>query len=200
MIPPNVKHSQRRKTRAFALSLTLLGSSAATMSFVSGCESQVNDFCVARCDCQGCSQREREDCLDDIDDSQRLAEHDGCATEFAEYLNCYANEGTCTIGAWIASTCTAKGSSLRSCSLRSASFVKTACEEEKEKRAACGVGGGGADPCTGADECTAFCALSATCSDFTNPQPNSTYVNCVINCTGTSSSSGGSSNGSSGVP
>jgi len=160
-------------------------------AFVGGCENQVNTYCVSRCDCQGCSQRERADCLDDVEDAERLATHDGCADQFATYMQCYANEGSCTNGGWVASSCSDEGSALRTCSDRSATFVKTACLEEKEKRAACGLTGGGVDPCTGADECAAFCALGASCQELTSPTENSVYVNCIIDCTSSSTSSGG---------
>lgn len=195
MIPTNVKQLPKRWLRPLVVSSALLTSAFVSMSFVAGCESQVNAYCVSRCTCQGCSQLERGDCLDDVEDSERLAEHDGCATEFADYLSCYANEGSCMSGAWVASTCTVKGTALRDCSARSATFVKSACEEEKDKRAACGLTGGGADPCTGADECTAFCALGASCDDLANPMDGSPYAACVVDCTSSSSSSVGSSGG-----
>lgn len=195
MIRTNVKQLPNRWMRPLALSSAFITSVFVSMSFVAGCENQVNSYCVARCECQGCSQQERADCLDDIEDSERLADHDGCATEFSDYLGCYANDGTCSNGTWIAANCTAKGSVLRDCSSRAAVFVRTACEEEKDKRASCGLGGGGAQPCGGVDECFAFCALAATCDDLQNPQSGSTYDNCIISCTLSSSSSGGSSGG-----
>ena len=50
-------------------------------------------FCEARCDCQGCSMEERDDCVDDVEDAARLADHDGCADGYAEYVSCYVAEG-----------------------------------------------------------------------------------------------------------
>lgn len=186
MIRTNVKQMSLRPSM-LALFVGFVSFGA---TFVSGCESQVNSYCVSRCDCQGCSQRERADCLDDVEDAERLSTHDGCADAFAAYLQCYANEGSCTNGGWIASSCSDEGSALRACSDRSATFVKTACAEEKDKREACGLTGGGADPCAGADECTAFCALAASCEDLANPPEDSTYVNCIVDCTSSKFSSG----------
>lgn len=196
MIRTNVKQLPKRWLRPLAFSSAFITSVFVSMSFVAGCENQVNSYCVSRCDCQGCSQRERADCLDDVEDSERLAEFDGCAAEFSEYLRCYTNEGSCNNGGWVTSMCTAEGSALRTCSSRSAKFVRTACQEEKDKRTSCGLSGGGAEPCGGVDECVAFCALGASCEDLESPMEGTTYVDCVIACTGgDSSSSGGSSGG-----
>jgi|GEM_PF-3257361 hypothetical protein len=190
MIGTNMK---QRRTRWLGLSSTLVASIVVPASFGIGCDGGVDSYCAARCDCQGCSQRETEDCLDDVEDSERLAEFDGCDSKFSDYISCYTSEGECQSGAWVASTCSSKGSVLRECSSRAAVFVKTACEEEKDKRASCGLSGGGTNPCESVDECVAFCALGASCDELANPTENSTYVNCVIGCTtsGSSTSSGG---------
>jgi hypothetical protein len=189
MIVTNVKRSPwTRRSRVSAL---VAWTSLAAVVFVGGCENQVNSYCVSRCNCQGCSQLEQADCLDDVGDSERLAAHDGCANEFAAYVQCYANEGSCANGGWIASTCSGAASALQTCSNRSATFVTTACREEEAKRKTCGLTGGGADPCAGAEECTAFCALAASCDELLNTPEDSTYIQCVIACTSSSSSSGG---------
>jgi hypothetical protein len=193
MNPTNVK--QIRWMRPAVIASMVATGALLSLTFVSGCESQVSAYCAARCTCQGCSQVERADCLDDIEDSQRLAEHDGCADAFSTYMSCYADEGSCSEGAWVSSTCTQKGNALRTCSGRVATFVKTVCAEEKDKRTSCGLGGGGADPCAGVDECAAICSVAATCDELVNTPPESTYVNCVLTCNGSSSSSGGSSGG-----
>ncbi|HMY18038.1 MAG TPA: hypothetical protein PKA58_17060, partial [Polyangium sp.] len=138
---------------------------------------------------------ERADCLDDIEDAQRLAEHDGCADAFSTYMSCYVDEGSCSEGAWVSSTCSTMGNTLKDCSARSATFVKSACAQEKDKRASCGLSGGGADPCTGGDECAAYCAVAASCDDLRNTPADSVYVQCVVACSGSGSSSGGSSGG-----
>lgn len=187
MIRTNVKQmSLRHSILALFVGFVSLGA-----TFVAGCESQVNAYCISRCDCQGCSQRERADCLDDVEDSERVSAHDGCAEEFATYVQCYVNEGSCTNGGWIASTCSSEATAFRTCSARSARFVKTACAEERDKRVACDVPGGGADPCLGADECTAYCALAATCEELADPPEGSAYVNCIIDCTNANKASGG---------
>jgi hypothetical protein len=189
MIRTNTKQMPGRRTRRWGILSAIVAGVLGVASFATGCESNVSAYCVARCDCQGCSQREREDCADDIEDSERLAEHDGCASDFADYISCYTNEGSCMNGAWVTQSCFGKGSVLRNCSSRSATFIKTACEQEAETRAACGLSGGGADPCAGVEECVAFCTLGTSCEELANPTEGSPYVNCVIDCTSSSSSS-----------
>ncbi|HVK64692.1 MAG TPA: hypothetical protein VM694_09465 [Polyangium sp.] len=183
------------------LSAALAGLVATLASLGGGCQSETASYCETRCDCQGCSQRETEDCTDDVEDAERLAEHDSCANEYSVYLTCYVDEGSCENGAFITSSCAAAADALRACSQRSSTFIKTACQEERAKRESCGLSGGGASPCAGGDECAAYCGLSATCDDLSNPQPNSPYVNCVIACSGSGSSSGvgGSGVGGSGA-
>jgi hypothetical protein len=156
----------------------------------SGCQASANGVCVARCDCQGCSLREREDCIDDVEDSQRLAEFDQCNDAYSAYVDCYANEGTCTEGTWVTTSCAAQGGTLRACSSRAARWVRSACQEAQDKYASCGLSGGGSSSCTGVDECVALCALTATCDDLANPQTGSPFTDCVLGCSNSSGSSG----------
>jgi len=164
-----------------------------------GCESESGSYCGERCACQGCSQVERDDCVDDVEDADRLAEFDGCAEAYASYLDCYVNQGTCSSGAWIAMDCSAKATALRDCSTRAARFIRTPCQDEKGKFESCGLSGGGQPTCTPDAECVAYCSLAASCEELANPQNGSTYVDCVLACSGsTGTSSGGSNGGSSG--
>ncbi|MDI1432704.1 hypothetical protein [Polyangium sorediatum] len=185
------------------LSAALAGLGVTLASLGGGCQSETASYCETRCDCQGCSQRETEDCTDDVEDAERLAEHDGCASMYSVYLTCYVDEGSCENGAFITSSCAAAADALRACSQRSSTFIKTPCQEERAKRESCGLSGGGSSTCTGGDECAAYCGLSASCDDLSNPQPNSPYVNCVIACSESGSSSGvggsGAGVGGSGV-
>ncbi len=126
--------------------------------------------------------RESEDCIDEVDDAARLADHDGCAEAYAEYVSCYVSEGTCQEGAWSTSSCTERGSALRSCSQRAATFVKTVCQEERDKFSSCGLSGGGSSPCTKDAECVALCSLAASCAELANPMPGGPYATCAIAC------------------
>lgn len=160
----------------------MAGIALSWLSLGAGCASDTTSYCEARCDCQGCSQREREDCTDDVEDAERLAEHEGCAAAYSSYVTCYVDEGVCSNGAFISSSCADEADALRACSLKSATFIKTPCQEERAKRQSCGLSGGGDTPCEGGDACAAYCALAASCEELTDPQPDSTYVNCVIGC------------------
>lgn len=172
------------RSRAVTGAALLLGGLFGLLPLVSpGCSSEDgSSFCAARCECQGCSMRESEDCIDEVDDAERLADHEGCTEAYAEYVSCYVSEGTCKEGAWIASSCTERGSALRSCSQRAATFVKTACEEERHKFSSCNLSGGGSSPCTKDAECVAFCSLAASCEELGNPTPDGPYATCAIAC------------------
>jgi hypothetical protein len=126
--------------------------------------------------------QEREDCVDEVDDAARLADHDGCANAYAEYVSCYVSEGTCQDGIWTSPGCTTMGGALRSCSQRAATFVRTTCTEARDKYSSCGLSGGGSVACTKDAECVALCSLGASCEDLTNPTPGSRYETCVNAC------------------
>jgi len=190
-----MKLGERRRW-AFGVSAVLgfvVLSFAAAMSS-GGCSDPGSSYCSVRCACDGCSQRERDDCVDDVDDAERLADFDGCADVYAEYVDCYVSEGFCSEKkAWVSGpSCIAKGTALRACSTRAAKFVKTACQEERDKFTSCGLSGGGSDPCTPDAECVALCSLAASCSDLTNPQTHTVYVDCVLACSGGGAGSSGS--------
>lgn len=147
-----------------------------------GCQGTASGVCVARCDCEGCSQREREDCVDDVEDSARLADHDECGDAFSAYVDCYANEGVCTDGVWSSASCAHEASALRACSSRAALWVRSACQEAAGKLEACGLSVGNPSTCDSNQECVAYCTLSATCDDVLNPQAGSPFTNCANAC------------------
>jgi hypothetical protein len=153
-----------------------------------GCRSDGDKLCDARCDCEGCSMVESDDCFDDADDIARLAEHDGCGDAFAAYVSCALDQGTCSDGAWVAPACADEATALKTCSRWSSSFVRSACDEESLKRTACGNSQGSPDPnrpCTGVDACVAACALTpeATCEVLQDPVAEDAYTKCVLKCT-----------------
>ena len=176
-----MSHGRRR---AWASAVVALGGLFGLLPLLSaGCAGdEPTSFCEARCDCQGCSMQEREDCVDDVEDAARLADHDGCADGYAEYVSCYVSEGTCEDGVWITSACASLGTALRSCSGRAATFVKSVCDEARDKLAGCGLSGGGPTPCSKDAECVALCSLARSCDELVNAFPGSPYVTCVNAC------------------
>jgi hypothetical protein len=60
-----------------------------------GCGSSASSLCDAICDCQGCSDNEYDDCIDDIEDTERAAEREDCLAEFDDVLACSEEELEC---------------------------------------------------------------------------------------------------------
>lgn len=60
-----------------------------------GCGTSATDVCDLQCDCKGCSDREYDDCVDEIDDGFRDAEREGCEAEYDEYLACVDDTAEC---------------------------------------------------------------------------------------------------------
>lgn len=169
--------------------LSLLGASSGLVMLMGGlfgaglgCEGSSSGVCVARCDCEGCSQKERENCADDVDDSARLADHDDCGDAFSAYVDCYENEGTCADGVWMSAACASQSSAFRACSLRAARWVRSPCTEAALKITSCGIPSGNPSSCDSVSECAAFCALRASCQELLESMPGSAYVGCVVEC------------------
>jgi hypothetical protein len=60
---------------------------------VTVCGPSAGSFCDAKCDCQGCSNREYDDCLYDYDDDEIRADRRGCLDLFDEYADCVEYDG-----------------------------------------------------------------------------------------------------------
>jgi hypothetical protein len=71
------------------------GAAIATLFAVSCTPGEVNDYCDAECDCEGCSDEEREECVIKRETKVDVADAFGCGAEYREYLACYAERGRC---------------------------------------------------------------------------------------------------------
>lgn len=74
---------------------SLLGLAVAATFTLTACGPSASSICEAGCDCEGCSDNELEDCIDDIEDLERAAENEGCADQYDEYLSCVDDELRC---------------------------------------------------------------------------------------------------------
>jgi len=70
----------------FGLGLVVLGL---------GCGTTADDVCSAKCDCEVCSDREYDDCLNHFDDNARTADRLGCADLYDELIACEDDTGIC---------------------------------------------------------------------------------------------------------
>lgn len=63
-----------------------------------GCGPSIGAYCDKVCDCVGCSDDQRTDCIDDAEDARKNADDKGCRGQFDDLLGCGANELECKDG------------------------------------------------------------------------------------------------------
>jgi hypothetical protein len=76
-----------RRFSVLVVALGLAGSSA--------CSYGPEDYCQDLCDCEGCSDEELDDCIDDAEDLYDAATDAGCEDLADEYLACLSDEVEC---------------------------------------------------------------------------------------------------------
>jgi hypothetical protein len=171
------RHS-RAALRAIGASFLLLGLAPL---WTSGCEGGEPPLCKAQCDCMGCGMRERQDCVDDVEDAERNAANEGCSAQFSDYVTCFAGR-TCSDNGTFTTSCDIQGEALEKCSSLAGKIVRTTCEDARDKFISCGLGGFQVSPCAPQSACVARCALAATCSDLQTQPSNGPFVTCANNC------------------
>ena len=65
-----------------------------------GCGPLEEDLCDFKCDCEGCSDREYDDCVDHYDDDFRRADNSGCPELYDDWLACQDETGRCDGSDW----------------------------------------------------------------------------------------------------
>jgi hypothetical protein len=60
-----------------------------------GCGSPDGGICAARCDCERCSNREYDDCLDRADNAARSTDQRGCYRDYDDLLACENDTAIC---------------------------------------------------------------------------------------------------------
>lgn len=80
-------------TRGFALCLVLALSSAGCFG---GCGASGSDYCDVKCDCDRCSDRDYDDCLDEFEYEADYADRRGCSPEWDDYAACVEDFGRCS--------------------------------------------------------------------------------------------------------
>jgi len=66
-----------------------------TSSSGSGGGPTFEGLCDRICDCEGCSDTEHAECIDQLEDDQQQSEVEGCATEFDDFIECSDAELEC---------------------------------------------------------------------------------------------------------
>jgi len=60
-----------------------------------GCGPSSSSLCDLACECEGCSNSQYDECVDDLDDGARDAEREECEAEYDDYLACLDDTGEC---------------------------------------------------------------------------------------------------------
>ncbi len=60
-----------------------------------GCGGSASSICNDICDCEGCSDNELDECVDEIEDQQKEAEDEGCGDQASALLDCLGAELEC---------------------------------------------------------------------------------------------------------
>lgn len=84
------------KTNTMKNTLVLLLALALPAS--AGCGYDAGDLCDDLCDCEGCSDPEYDDCVDNVEDSEREADYQGCLDRYDDLMSCLGDEFRCTQG------------------------------------------------------------------------------------------------------
>ncbi|WP_438030541.1 hypothetical protein [Sorangium sp. So ce233] len=87
---------------------------ALTCLFTAGCGRLESDLCDYKCDCEGCSDREYDECLDRYDYRYEDADRRGCLDRYDELIACEDDTGICRDYKWDIS-CKAERDALDRC-------------------------------------------------------------------------------------
>ncbi|MEJ7733482.1 MAG: hypothetical protein WKG00_30340 [Polyangiaceae bacterium] len=82
---------------------------------VLGCGPSATAVCDAKCDCEGCSDRDYDNCVDDIDDDLRRAEDRDCADDWDDLIACREDTGYCKDGDKFEDDCGHEKDRLKQC-------------------------------------------------------------------------------------
>ena len=131
----------------------------------------------------GCSETERADCVDDIEDVEKLADDKGCSSEYSDLASCVSDELECVDDRADADGCDAEAESLSECTNSPAGIGGDACQRAADRIVAkaegCGIAvedGGEEAECT--DEaarlfpCYAACFEAAPCAALNGEDPD----------------------------
>lgn len=174
------RRNEAKRARFFAPFLAWLALGFGLFSFAGGCSPSATDICDIKCNCEGCSDAEYDDCVADIEDTTKKAKDFGCSDQYADWLTCIDKEAECRNGdtfAW--DGCEIEEDALSACGGGDAcaAAAKKLCDE-------CNFSCADPDPstCTGTYECQSKCIVNATCTEIASPSPGTAYFDCITSC------------------
>jgi hypothetical protein len=93
----------------------LLSLMAAALVFTASCTSTEEDVCDAKCECEGCSDREYDDCVFDYEDDERAADNRDCLDLYDEFIACRDDTGYCDGGREFETSCGREKDRFKAC-------------------------------------------------------------------------------------
>ena len=161
-------------TWLLASSIMALG----TGVFAGGCSVSAEEICDIKCNCEGCSQEQHDDCVADVNATVTKAEGLGCSTQYSNWLSCVEQEAECRNGATFAwDGCEIEEDALNQCGGGDScsAAAKKLCDE-------CKFSCSDPDPsaCNGRNECLSACVVNATCEEIATSAFD--YSTCVNAC------------------
>jgi len=148
-----------------------------------GCGPSVATFCDKVCDCGGCTETERTDCVDDIQDSAKSAGDAGCSGEWDSYFSCANAELECTNDAPSVDGCDSEMEALVDCA-GPLPGIGGSCSSICEESKSCD----GADPSV---DCAESCSDSEAIADGTGCRALfDSIVSCASNAPDVCNSTG----------
>ena len=71
---------------------------ALAASGLTACGGSISSICDAICDCEGCSDDEYDECIDEGEDQEHDADREGCLDQYDELVACLDEEAECRGG------------------------------------------------------------------------------------------------------
>jgi len=145
-----------------------------------GCDPGASDICDLKCECEGCTEAERDACLADIDGTVTVAEEKGCSDQYNAWLVCVESEAECREGTKFAfDGCDIEEDALADCGggNQCTAAAKKLCAE-------CNFVCAEPDPdkCVGQYACESACIVNAPCTEIASPTPGGAFETCMNGC------------------
>lgn len=163
-----------------------------------GCTPSATALCDRICECTGCSDSQRADCVDDLEDAEKAADEAGCSLEFNDVARCFDEEFECRNDAPHVDGCETETEELQRCAAgTNVGVFGDACQTATDRLIArfeeCGIDVGNAEEgenpeCTSElaqqSSCFADCVDVASCGALTgeDAEGSADFSECLSSC------------------
>lgn len=105
-----------------------------------GCGPSASSICDRICECVGCSDSERDDCIDEFEDAEKDSQNEGCPSEWDDLVACIDEELECDDEQIEIDGCDSEVEELAECADGEVTFgaVVSPCNQVRGQCGACG--------------------------------------------------------------